>query len=70
MVGAGILARNAVNYGLETKPWVKTSLAPGSQVVDDYLNKAELIEPLEQLGFHVVGHGCVKSKYVLQLVRL
>ena len=58
MVGAGILARNAVNYGLETKPWVKTSLAPGSQVVDDYLNKAELIEPLEQLGFHIVGHGC------------
>ena len=58
MVGAGILAQNAVKVGLKTKPWVKTSLAPGSQVVDDYLEKAELIEPLEKLGFHIVGHGC------------
>lgn len=58
MIGAGILARNAVENGLKTKPWVKTSLAPGSQVVDDYLHKAELIDPLEKLGFHIVGHGC------------
>ena len=58
MVGAGILARNAVRKGLNSRPWVKTSLAPGSQVVDDYLLKADLIDPLEKLGFHIVGHGC------------
>ena len=58
MVGAGILARNAVKKGLNSKSWVKTSLAPGSQVVDDYLLKADLINPLEKLGFHIVGHGC------------
>ena len=58
MVGAGILARNAVRKGLNSRPWVKTSLAPGSQVVDDYLLKAGLIDPLEKLGFHIVGHGC------------
>ena len=58
MVGAGILARNAVRKGLNSRPWVKTSLAPGSQVVDDYLLKADLIAPLEKLGFHIVGHGC------------
>ena len=58
MVGAGILARNAVRKGLKSKSWVKTSLAPGSQVVDDYLLKANLIDPLEKLGFHIVGHGC------------
>ena len=58
MVGAGILARNAVRKGLKSRPWVKTSLAPGSQVVDDYLLKANLIDPLEKLGFHIVGHGC------------
>ena len=58
MIGAGILARNAVRKGLNSRPWVKTSLAPGSQVVDDYLLKADLIDPLEKLGFHIVGHGC------------
>jgi aconitate hydratase A / 2-methylisocitrate dehydratase len=58
MVAAGLLARNAVEKGLTTKPWVKTSLAPGSKVVMEYYDKAGLIEPLEQLGFHLVGYGC------------
>jgi aconitate hydratase len=58
MVGAGILARNALACGLKTKPWVKTSLAPGSKVVTEYLDKAGLTEPLEQLGFNLVGYGC------------
>jgi aconitate hydratase len=58
MVGAGLLARNAVERGLARKPWVKTSLAPGSKVVTDYLERAGLIEPLEQLGFSLVGYGC------------
>ena len=58
MVGAGLLAKNAVEKGLHTKPWVKTSLAPGSRVVMDYLARAGLIEPLEQLGFYLVGFGC------------
>ncbi len=58
MVGAGILARNAVARGLRTKPWVKTSLAPGSKVVTEYLDKAGLTEPLEALGFNLVGYGC------------
>jgi aconitate hydratase len=58
MVGAGLLARRAVERGLRTKPWVKTSLAPGSRVVMDYLARAELVEPLEQLGFFLVGYGC------------
>ena len=58
MVGAGILARNAVARGLRTKPWVKTSLAPGSKVVTEYLDRAGLTEPLEQLGFNLVGYGC------------
>jgi aconitate hydratase len=58
MVGAGLLARNAVAKGLETKPWVKTSLAPGSKVVTDYLEEAGLTEHLESLGFHLVGYGC------------
>ncbi len=58
MVAAGLLAKKAVNLGLERKPWVKTSLAPGSQVVSDYLQAAGLIGPLEKLGFHVVGYGC------------
>jgi aconitate hydratase len=58
MVGAGILARNAVAKGLSSKPWVKTSLAPGSKVVTEYLDRAGLTEPLEQLGFHLVGYGC------------
>ncbi len=58
MVGAGILARNAVARGLGVKPWVKTSLAPGSKVVTEYLDRAGLTEPLEQLGFNLVGYGC------------
>ena len=58
MLAAGLLARNAVAKGLETKPWVKTSLAPGSKVATDYFNKAGLIPSLEALGFHVVGYGC------------
>ncbi len=58
MIGAGILARNALARGLTSKPWVKTSLAPGSKVVTEYLDKANLTEPLEQLGFNLVGYGC------------
>ena len=58
MIGAGLLARNAVRRGLKTKPWVKTSLAPGSRVVKDYLIKAGLLPFLESLGFHIVGYGC------------
>ena len=58
MIGAGILARNAVARGLRAKPWVKTSLAPGSKVVTEYLDRAGLTEPLEQLGFNLVGYGC------------
>ena len=58
MVGAGLLARNANAHGLGVKPWVKTSLAPGSKVVKDYLEKAELLAHLESLGFHLVGYGC------------
>jgi aconitate hydratase len=58
MVGAGILARNAVARGLRSKPWVKTSLAPGSKVVTEYLDRAGLTEPLETLGFNLVGYGC------------
>ena len=58
MVGAGLLARNAVNRGLQRKPWVKTSLAPGSTVVTDYLDKAGLTEYLNELQFNLVGYGC------------
>jgi aconitate hydratase len=58
MVGAGLLARNAVARGLHVKPWVKTSLAPGSQVVTDYLEKAGLQDDLDALGFNLVGYGC------------
>jgi aconitate hydratase len=58
MVGAGILARNALARGLSSKPWVKTSLAPGSKVVTEYLDRAGLTGPLEQLGFNLVGYGC------------
>ncbi|MGI8845100.1 MAG: aconitate hydratase [Thermoleophilaceae bacterium] len=58
MLGAGLLARRAVEKGLASKPWVKTSLAPGSKVVMDYYERAGLIEPLEQLGFNLVGYGC------------
>ncbi len=58
MLGAGLLARNAVKRGLKVQPWVKTSLGPGSLVVTDYLKKAGLMDDLEALGFHVVGYGC------------
>jgi aconitate hydratase len=58
LIAAGLVARNAVAKGLKVKPWVKTSLAPGSQVVTDYLAKAGLQEPLDQLGFNLVGYGC------------
>jgi aconitate hydratase len=58
LIGAGLLAKKAVEKGLQTKPWVKTSLAPGSQVVSDYLNKADLSKYLDQLGFNLVGYGC------------
>ncbi|MDH3237017.1 MAG: aconitate hydratase AcnA [Deltaproteobacteria bacterium] len=58
MLGAGLLARKAVERGLRTKPWVKTSLAPGSKVVSLYLAKAGLTPYLEALGFHLVGYGC------------
>jgi aconitate hydratase len=58
MVGAGLLARNAVERGLERKPWVKTSLAPGSTVVTDYLERAGLTEYLDRLQFNLVGYGC------------
>jgi aconitate hydratase len=58
MLGAGILARNAVRKGLSVKPWVKTSLAPGSKVVTEYMDRAGLTEYLEALGYHLVGYGC------------
>jgi aconitate hydratase len=59
MIQAGLLARNARRRGLQVKPWVKTSLSPGSRVVADYLRDAGLMEDLEALGFHVVGFGCM-----------
>jgi aconitate hydratase len=58
LIGAGLLAKKAVELGLQTKPWVKTSLAPGSQVVTDYLKKAGLNVYLDKLGFNLVGYGC------------
>jgi aconitate hydratase len=58
MLGAGLLAKKAVEAGLTRRPWVKTSLAPGSKVVTKYLERAGLIEPLSQLGFDLVGYGC------------
>jgi aconitate hydratase len=58
MVAAGLVAQRAVERGLRSAPWVKTSLAPGSRVVMDYLERAGLVEPLEQLGFYLVGYGC------------
>jgi aconitate hydratase len=59
LVGAGLLARNALARGLKSKPWVKTTLSPGSRVVTDYLTKAGLLKDLEQLGFYTVGYGCL-----------
>jgi aconitate hydratase len=58
LIAAGLLARNANALGLKSKPWVKTSLAPGSRVVTDYLQKAGLLRELEALGFYTVGYGC------------
>ena len=58
MIAAGLVARNAARRGLSRKPWVKTSLAPGSKVVTEYLNKAGLMDDLESLGFFLVGYGC------------
>ena len=58
MLGAGLVARNAARLGLQRRPWVKTSLAPGSKVVTDYLKKAGLFDDLEALGFYLVGYGC------------
>ncbi len=58
LIGAGLLARKARALGLKSQPWVKTSLAPGSKVVTDYLQKAGLIEDLEHLGFYVTAYGC------------
>jgi aconitate hydratase len=58
MIAAGLLAKKAVERGLTRKPWVKTSLAPGSKVVTDYLDRAGLTEPLNALGFNLVGYGC------------
>ncbi len=58
MIGAGLLARKAAQLGLKTKPWVKTSMAPGSRVVTQYLEKSGLLKDMETLGFNVVGYGC------------
>jgi aconitate hydratase len=58
MIGAGLVAKKALERGLQIKPYVKTSLAPGSRVVTEYLAQAELLEPLARLGFNVVGYGC------------
>src|SRR5439155_45704 len=58
MVAAALMAKKAVDRGLRSKPWVKTSLAPGSKVVTDYLEQAGLMKPLETLRFHLVGYGC------------
>jgi len=58
MMGAGLLAKKAVERGLKSRQWVKTSMAPGSRVVTEYLNKSGLMDDLQKLGFHVVGYGC------------
>ncbi len=58
MIGAGLLAKKAVERGLDVKPWVKTSMAPGSTVVTKYLEASGLVPYLEALGFHTVGYGC------------
>ena len=58
IIGAGLLAKNAIEKGLSTIDWVKTSLAPGSRVVENYLKKADLLDSLNQLGFNIVGYGC------------
>ena len=58
MIAAGLVARNARSRGLQTRPWVKTSLAPGSKVVTKYLEETGLLEDLENMGFNIVGYGC------------
>ena len=58
MLGAGLLAKKAIARGVQVKPWVKTSLAPGSQVVTEYLEKADVLNALQKLGFYIVGYGC------------
>jgi len=58
LIAAGLLAKKATQRGLKPKPWVKTSMAPGSKVVHEYLEQANLLDPLEDLGFHIVGYGC------------
>ncbi len=58
MIGAALVAEKAVEFGLERKPWVKTTLAPGSKVVMDYYERAGLTPYLEKLGFNLVGYGC------------
>ena len=58
MIAAGLVAKKAVELDLEIKPWVKTSLAPGSKVVSDYLDKAGLTTYLDKIGFNTVGYGC------------
>jgi aconitate hydratase len=58
MLAAGLLARKARQHGITSKPWVKTSLAPGSRVVTDYLTKAKLLDDLDAIGFYTVGYGC------------
>jgi len=58
MIAAGLVAKRAVERGLSVKPWVKTSLAPGSRVVMDYLERADLVVPLDKLGFYLAGFGC------------
>ncbi|WP_286804539.1 aconitase family protein, partial [Marinimicrobium sp. UBA4209] len=58
LMAAGLVAKNARAKGLSARPWVKTSLAPGSKVVTDYLEKAGLMDELEGLGFYLVGYGC------------
>ncbi len=76
IIGAGLLAKNAVEKGLTTKDWVKTSLAPGSRVVENYLRKAGLQDSLDSLGFNIVGYGCttcignsgpLEDKYVKEI---
>ena len=58
MIAAGLVAKKAVEFGLTVKPWVKTSLAPGSKVVSDYLEKSKLSTYLDAIGFNLVGYGC------------
>jgi aconitate hydratase len=71
-----LLAKRAIEKGLETKEWVKTSLAPGSRVVENYLKKADLLDSLNKLGFNIVGYGCttcignsgpLEDKYVKEI---